>query len=266
MHLRVSRILTFAILFALLVSTPGLIAQSPSAPPISVPSTFSGTTPCADCPAIHESLTFFPGGLYLDRLVYVGRNTTAEFLGHWAFSDDASLLNLLSGTAAGSYAILDADHIRKFPPAGSNIPTRYLPTFSRAGTPTIPTAAFPIHGQYVSNGADSTLTQCDTGISLPVSSEGEAAALNQAYSSANLKPPASLLVTVKGRIVLENKSGDAPTPAVEITHLDGSWRSQCPVPGARLSSRDLESPLHPFASVRSIRPIVSGENLSRAGN
>ncbi|HTV60320.1 MAG TPA: copper resistance protein NlpE N-terminal domain-containing protein [Verrucomicrobiae bacterium] len=266
MHLRPFLALTLLLLLALSLPVPALIAQSPSAPPISVPATFSGTSPCADCPAIHESLTFFPGGLYLDRLVYEGRNTTAEFLGHWAFSDDGSLLTLLSGSAAGSYVILDGDHIRKFPPAGSNIPASYLPTFTRAGTPTIPTPAFSIRGQYVSNGPDSTLTQCDTEISLPVSSEGDVATLNQAYSTANLKPPASLLVAVKGRIVLEKKSGDSPTPAVEITHVDGSWRSQCAMPGAHLSSRALSSPARWLASIRSAAPIKSVEMFAHGGN
>jgi len=208
------KLLFFAAL--VLFPAPALVAQTPSFP---VPSTFTATLPCADCPAIHESLTILPGGIYFDRLVYEGRRSTFESLGRWSLSSGGSLLSLRASSAS-DYSILDPSHLRKLAPEGSHIPAMYLPTFTRSAFPAIPSVAFSIRGDYSSAPADSHFTDCASNISLPIAAAGDSAALERAYSAAQLKSGATLFVTLSVRIVLEkDPSGRASSAALEVVRV-----------------------------------------------
>ncbi|MGN6530727.1 MAG: copper resistance protein NlpE N-terminal domain-containing protein [Ginsengibacter sp.] len=49
--------------------------------------TFSGTTPCADCPGIKTTVSFNPGSTFIEQLEYLERNTSFSDTGKWSISD-----------------------------------------------------------------------------------------------------------------------------------------------------------------------------------
>lgn len=221
--------------FALMLFTVFLATASPSqipspASPFPIPSTFTAILPCADCTAIHESLTFFPGGLYLDHLVYEERPNTFGSLGNWETSADNSHLILKSGSAASTYSIIDATHIRKLAPAGSDIPAAYLPTFTRSSSPSFPTPVLHLRGNYVSRHDGSTFTECDSQIALvPLMGPVVPLALEKAYNSAHLEAGKGLFIHITGKLVIR-KISDPPQPAtfLEIDHFDlGAPNESC---------------------------------------
>ncbi|HUO36316.1 MAG TPA: copper resistance protein NlpE N-terminal domain-containing protein [Candidatus Acidoferrum sp.] len=209
------------VILAALVGLTSLHAQALARDSFKVPATFTATVPCADCPGIHESLTFLPGGLYIDRLVYEERPSTFQSLGRWQRKSDLPQIEIHSGSSpADTYAIVDRNHIRKLAPEGSNVPAIYLPTFTRTATAALPSASFSLSGEYNSKPGESSLTECRSGFALPVSPTGDAPALDHAYQAANLKPDSQLLVSVTGTIALRpgNKSA-----LLIVNHFQHSW-------------------------------------------
>jgi copper homeostasis protein (lipoprotein) len=221
----------FLLAFLAAPLTPASHAQTPPPTPFPIPSTFTATLPCADCPAIHESLTFLPGGIALDHLVYAERNVSSQSLARWTAYSDASRLSIHSSGAAGRYSIIDANHIRKLAPVGSNTPDAYLPTFTRADKPAIPSEPLSIRGEYVHGKAASSITECDSHVTIAISPSGDNDGLDTAYNAANLKPMNPLMVKLTGKIVLERRHPDsAPAAHFQVTHFDQSWTRHCTIP------------------------------------
>jgi copper homeostasis protein (lipoprotein) len=218
----------FLLAFLAALSAPAPHAQTPApADPFPLPSTFTATLPCADCPAIHESLTFLPGGIYLDHLVYEDHPHAFDSLGHWETSDDGSQLTLTSGSAASAYSIIDATHIKKIAPAGSNIPAAYLPTFTITSSPSVPTATLHLRGDYISDPNGSTFTECDSQIALIPLKGPVPLALEKAYASAHLEPGKGLFAHITGRLVIRKSSASSrPITLLEIQHFDRATSSE----------------------------------------
>lgn len=192
-----------------------------SAASFSDPATYTATLPCADCPAIHESLTFLPDGLYIDRLVYEGRNTTFQALGTWKKISNRSQLSLRSGNSSSdTYSIVNSRYIRKLAPQGSNIPSIYLPAFARAASPGLPSAAFSLRGEYVSRPGRFQLTECQSQVALMVSPKGDATALDRVYAAAHLSPGSALLVSLIGKIALRP---DGKSALLIVGRFERSW-------------------------------------------
>lgn len=223
--------LTFALILFAAFPAPASLSQIPSpAAPFPIPSTFTATLPCADCPAIHESLTFLPGGLYLDHLVYEERPATFDSLGNWEISADRSQLVLKSGSAASTYAIVDGIHIRKLAPAGSNISAAYLPTFARSPSPSVPTPTLHLRGDYISRPDGSTFVECDSHFALiPLMGPVVPLALEKAFNSARVEAGKGLFIHLIGKLVIR-KSSEPPQPAtfLEIDHFNlGAPHESC---------------------------------------
>ncbi|HSV09806.1 MAG TPA: copper resistance protein NlpE [Hanamia sp.] len=49
--------------------------------------TFSGTTPCADCPGIKTTVSFNPDSTFIENMEYLERNTSFSDTGKWRISD-----------------------------------------------------------------------------------------------------------------------------------------------------------------------------------
>lgn len=88
--------------------------------PLSVPSSFAGTLPCADCPGIMQTLTLRSDGLYRLRRVYQEKpNGLFAETGGWQITDNVLRLN--NGTETSVFAILDNDTLRQRDTAGQPI-------------------------------------------------------------------------------------------------------------------------------------------------
>src|SRR5690242_17970580 len=49
--------------------------------------TFSGITPCADCPGIKMTVHFKPDSIFIEKLEYLERNTSFSDTGTWRIAD-----------------------------------------------------------------------------------------------------------------------------------------------------------------------------------
>src|SRR5690242_4763336 len=80
--------------FSLLASTAS--SQTSKLEPL--PASFTGDSPCADCPGIRYALNLFSGGSYFLRTTYVERGKPFDELGRWTVSSDGTTLTLHSST------------------------------------------------------------------------------------------------------------------------------------------------------------------------
>lgn len=49
--------------------------------------TFTGITPCADCPGINTAIVFFPDGAFSEHLKYMERDSDFQDSGKWIIKD-----------------------------------------------------------------------------------------------------------------------------------------------------------------------------------
>lgn len=239
------RFAVFILLTVFLV--PASLSQSlpsptPVAPPASssfhAPATYLGTLPCADCPAIHESLHFLPDGIYIDRLVYEERNTSFQSIGRWSINAEENQLTLRSGDAAPViYAILGVRSLRKVPPKGSRVPAKYLPVLDLDFEPYFSSDPIAIRGEFLAGPHGPILTECQSGVDILVSHDSDATALNQAYSDAHLPPGSSLLVSLTAKFFCD-KTSFGPinynwVTRLEVIHFEASYPGKsCALPAS----------------------------------
>ena len=81
---------------------------------LTLPATFVGMLPCADCPAIEQTLTLRADGLYHLRLIYQDKpNSTYTELGRWAIDASGKRLTLLSGATLSLMERMDNTSLRQ---------------------------------------------------------------------------------------------------------------------------------------------------------
>ncbi len=68
--------------------------------------TFSGTTPCADCPGIETTVTFDADSSFIETLRYLERNRTFSDTGKWSLSDKMITVSFPSTSATDRYFLI----------------------------------------------------------------------------------------------------------------------------------------------------------------
>jgi copper homeostasis protein (lipoprotein) len=66
---------------------------------------YSGTLPCADCPGIDETITFYKNNTYADKSVYQERNVTNITQGTWVLDKSIFQLKSLESSNSSYYQI-----------------------------------------------------------------------------------------------------------------------------------------------------------------
>jgi copper homeostasis protein (lipoprotein) len=90
----------------------------------SLPATFAGDLPCADCQGIRHQLELFPDQAFFLRMTYLGKGDDASFddIGGWAVRSDRRTVVLHGGREAPlKFAIKDANTVRKLDLEGREI-------------------------------------------------------------------------------------------------------------------------------------------------
>ena len=104
----------------LLRRASGSGSTSPGAAALgTLPATFTGELPCADCPAIRHQLELFPDTVFFLRMEYLGKRDTAKVddIGMWAVSTNRDTLVLFGNAAAPvKLAVRDANTLRMLSP------------------------------------------------------------------------------------------------------------------------------------------------------
>jgi heat shock protein HslJ len=118
-------------LFLSLMVDGGIYEYEPMSPQGSssalpdLPSTFTGTLPCADCPGIKYRLSINPDQTFSSHMAYEERNASFEDTGKWELTDNGRVLVLHgSHNATDKFAVRDSDTLRKLDMNGNEIESK----------------------------------------------------------------------------------------------------------------------------------------------
>ncbi len=88
-----------------------------------IPVAYKGITPCADCPGIEETVTFYKDMTYTDKNIYLERNVSYTDNGKWSIingtksNPNATVYQLINEKDSHkSYFILEENQIRPLDP------------------------------------------------------------------------------------------------------------------------------------------------------
>ncbi|MFO1455243.1 MAG: META domain-containing protein [Steroidobacteraceae bacterium] len=181
-----------------------------------LPAQFAGVLPCADCRGIRQTLDLYPDGGFHWRSEYLGKPPLdlPDDAGRWLFASDGRTLLLFGGREApvrfqsrddGALRLLDLEGrpIR----STLNYELRRVAGDFRAFEPRL-----RLRGAYGGPSDASGLLDCATGLRLPIAAEGDAAALERAWTSARAAAAGKpRIVLLEGRIVSRPAPG-GPEP------------------------------------------------------
>ena len=208
-----------------------------------LPATFAGDLPCADCQGIRHQLELFPDQAFFLRMTYLGKGDDAGFddIGSWVVASDRRTLVLHgSHEAPLKFAIKDANTLRKLDPEGREIASSL--NYHLKSTKDLQSLEprLRMRGMYKYFADAGRFTECLTRRNWPVAQEQDNAALESAYSKARRQPGEELLVNVEGRVAMRPKmEGEGQQPTLVVERFIGVWPGEtC---GARFATEPLEN-------------------------
>jgi copper homeostasis protein (lipoprotein) len=187
----------------------------------SLPATFSGVLPCADCMGIQYQVNLLPEGAYVQRMTYRrdAHDDSWYELGAWSLLSDGRTLLLTGGREGNAYwAVTATGALRKLDregnPIGSNLPYELA---RRARLEPIEPRA-RMRGMFRYQADAARFRECRSGLTWPVAMSEDYLALEKAYSARRTAPGAELLVSLDGRVEPRPRlegNGTEPTLVVE---------------------------------------------------
>ncbi len=186
----------------------------------SLPATFVGVLPCADCEGIDYHLDIMPDGSYALRNRYLGKDVDRAWddIGSWALSSDGITLALKGGREAPVYfSIEDPQTLRKLDLMGRPIESELDYDLRRraAFEPVEPRVTMQGMFRYMADAA--SFEECTTGRRLPVAMEGGYLDLERAYLAAKGEPGRPVMALVEGAIALRPPmEGPSPVPTLVV--------------------------------------------------
>jgi len=187
----------------------------------SLPATFTGLLPCADCVGIRYQIDLLPRGAYMQRMTYLrdAQDHTFYELGTWSLSSDGRTLTLDGGREDDAYwDVRDARTLRQLDrernPIDSDLPYELT---RRAGVESIEPRV-QLLGMFRYMADAPRFRDCGSGLQWPVAMSDDYRALERAYTGRRGAPGAELLVSFNGRIEQRPRmegGGTEPTLVVE---------------------------------------------------
>jgi copper homeostasis protein (lipoprotein) len=185
-----------------------------------LPTTFAGVLPCADCEGIALHLDILPDGSFMLRRRYLGRTDDRGFddIGTWVPSSDGITVVFKGGMEAPLFlAIEDADTLRMLDTAGQPFTTRLNYDLKRAGSYAPIEPDLPMRGMFSYLADAAAFSECLTGRRLPVAMEGGYIGLERAYLEARSNSGEAMMALVEGRIALRDPmEGAVPVPTLVV--------------------------------------------------
>jgi uncharacterized lipoprotein YbaY/heat shock protein HslJ/uncharacterized lipoprotein NlpE involved in copper resistance len=164
-----------------------------------LPATYSGTTPCADCPGIEQTLTLRSDGLYRLRRIYQDRpGASFAELGRWAA--DGKQLSLNSGSETQLFELNDGETLRQLDRLGQPIDSSANLDLRRSVQVDPITESLQWRGEFRYMADAATFTDCASGVRWPVAMTGDYLTVERKYLKNRNIPGAPLIVTFTGRL------------------------------------------------------------------
>jgi copper homeostasis protein (lipoprotein) len=206
-----------------------------------LPASFIGELPCADCPGIRYHINLFPDRVFFLQTTHIGRSDDAVYddIGTWVVSSDRTML-LLKGRreAPAMFRIRDENTLRMLNVEGRDIesPLNYDLQRTKNFEPLEPRLA--MRGMYRYFADAGLFTECLTRRRWPVAQEKDNAALESAYTKARLTAGEELLVSLEGQVAPRPKmEGQGTQPSLVVDRFVGIW------PGEKCAARFSPAPL-----------------------
>jgi copper homeostasis protein (lipoprotein) len=205
-------------LFVLAASRPAAQSRRPSAPaaPIgSLPASFSGTLPCADCPGIRDQINLLPDHAFAERLTYLDRSVTpVDRVGTWLLSSDRRVIALLASGAERPVflSLRDSLTLRALDGDGRELPSSLPRDLRRQRTFQPLDQHVTVRGLYSLENQQGRLAECATGEPWAITSTGAADELRAKAGGETTRGgrPTPVLVTLEGRVTLGGPRAAAP--------------------------------------------------------
>lgn len=207
---------------------------SPASPDLtaSLPASFSGQLPCADCPGIYTRLNLFADNSFYLRQQYQDRQPgTFYAVGRWRHQQDS--LQLISDDDVPQFQISPDGHLQGLDQQGRVIESPHNHTLYRdpAFEAVYPQGQFTGMYRYV---ADSGLfTECQTGQSWPVAESADNQRLQSLYLHYARQPNQPLYAEVTGRLkAVDSPDTDAVIKSLVVEESFHIWPAEsCGEPG-----------------------------------
>jgi copper homeostasis protein (lipoprotein) len=191
---------------ALVIAVPA--AEADQNPLGTLPATFDGVIPCADCSGIRVTLVLRSDKTFIMRQTYLGAphaDLSSSFdLGRWSVAADGKKL-ILKGSAATpvQFAIVNTKTLRQLDGNGNAIPSKlnYDLRHDYAVDPISDTQL--LHGMYTYLADAGIFQECNTLVKFPVAQAGDNAALESAYLKGRSAPGAPLFATLYGHFAMQ---------------------------------------------------------------
>ncbi|MCU0975167.1 MAG: META domain-containing protein [Steroidobacteraceae bacterium] len=197
----------------------GLVSTGRSAGPVplTLPASFTGTLPCADCEGVDYRLDLFEDRSFFLRTTYRGR-TPGDFddVGSFDWSSDRRALIAQGGREAPlRFSIESADEIRLLDVSGQPIDSKLNYSLRRASGLAPLEPRLNLRGLYRYMADAGLFDECSTGRRMPVAMEADNAALERAYGEQRPEPLAPVMALVEGRIAMRMPmEGPGPVPTL----------------------------------------------------
>lgn len=210
------------------------IAAAPLPPVGEHPATFTGTLPCADCPGVDFHLDLLEDGVYFLRQTYQGRDGgPQDDVGRYLLSSLGPQLSLHGGREAPLSFVIEApDTLRLLNRDGGPSQSRLNYNLSREPELQPLEPRLLLRGEYRYFADAGRFRECLTGLDMPVATEADNRALEEAYLAARKTPGEALLVSLEGQIAQRMPmEGPGPVPTLVPERFIGIWPEQtCPPP------------------------------------
>ena len=210
-------------LLALWLALAGPAAGAGSASPLgTLPATYAGLLPCADCAGIRYQIDLLPRSAFMQRTTYLrnGRDETTYELGAWSISVDGRTLVLDGGRDGVAYwAVQDARTLRKLDLQGDPIVSTLPYELKRTtGVPPIE-PRLRLQGMFRSRADAPRFRDCRSNLQWPVARSDDFPALERAYNERRTSPGAELRTTIDARIERRPRADGAGTqPTLVVEH------------------------------------------------
>ena len=221
----------------------------------SIPATFKGVLPCADCPGIDYHLNLFGDRAYYLRTLYQDKpDGTFYDIGSWLWSSDGRTLVLRGGREAHLYfEIKDADTLVKLDIKGQPIVSAANHELRRAAELEPIEPRLFLRGMFRYFADAPQFEECLTRRKLPVRMEEDYLALERTYTAVRRTPGEPILATLDGQIAERAGMEGPPRPSLLVERFASLWPGEtC---RARFATERLENTYWKLVRLRN-EPIV----------
>ena len=216
------RVSAAALVLAVAIAGPAHGANHAS-PLGSLPATYVGLVPCADCTGIRYQIDLLPKNAFVQRTTYLksGVDASSYAVGSWSISADAHTLILDGGKGnLGYWSIESAQRLRKLDIQGHPISSTLPYDLQRTtGMPPVE-PRLQLQGLFRSRADAPRFRECRSQLEWPVARTDDYPALERAYNEKRTSPGTAVRATLDARIERRARAGgDGTQPTLVVEHF-----------------------------------------------